>query len=74
MIGKAREIKADGLDLSADSELTPEFIKKAVAAKVPVYVWTVNDLDLARQMIEAGAIGITTDRPGWLRREVSGEW
>ena len=67
LIAKACDIKADGLDLSADAEVSPEYIKKAVAAKLPVYVWTVNDPDLARQMIEAGATGITTDRPGWLR-------
>jgi glycerophosphoryl diester phosphodiesterase len=71
LIAKARDIKADGLDLSADAQVSPEYIKKAVAAKLPVYVWTVNDPDLARQMIEAGAIGITTDRPGWLRDAVA---
>ena len=70
VVTKAREINADGLDLSADPELTPEYIKKATAAKLPVYVWTVNDPALGKQMIEAGVVGITTDRPGWLREQL----
>ena len=70
LIAKARASKADGLDLSADAEVTPEYVKKAIAARLPVYVWTVNDAALARQMIDAGVVGITTDRPGWLREQL----
>jgi glycerophosphoryl diester phosphodiesterase len=70
VIARAREIQADGLDLSADAELTPKYVKAATAAGLPVYVWTVNDPALAKQMIEAGVAGITTDRPGWLREQL----
>jgi glycerophosphoryl diester phosphodiesterase len=70
LIKKATEIKADGLDLSADAMIDEAFIKKTSAAKLPVYVWTVNDAALAKRMIAAGVIGITTDRPGWLREQL----
>jgi glycerophosphoryl diester phosphodiesterase len=70
LIAKATEIKADGLDLSADAMITEAFVKKTNAAKLPVYVWTVNDATLAKQMIAAGVVGITTDRPGWLREQL----
>jgi glycerophosphoryl diester phosphodiesterase len=70
VVAKARRINADGLDLSADPVLTPQYVKAATAARLPVYVWTVNDPALARQMIEAGVVGITTDRPGWLREQL----
>ena len=70
LIAKATAIKADGLDLSADAMITEEFVKKTNAAKLPVYVWTVNDATLAKQMIAAGVVGITTDRPGWLREQL----
>ncbi|MCI0379410.1 MAG: glycerophosphodiester phosphodiesterase [Gemmataceae bacterium] len=75
LIEKAKEIHADGLDLSADAQITPEFVRQAQKAQLPVYVWTVNDATLARQMLDAGVLGITTDRPEWLRerlREVKG--
>jgi len=70
LIAKGQEIKADGLDLSADPQITKEFVDKANAAKLPVYVWTVNDADIARKMIAAGVLGVTTDRPGWLREQL----
>ncbi|HKB06047.1 MAG TPA: glycerophosphodiester phosphodiesterase family protein, partial [Gemmataceae bacterium] len=70
VIAMAQQINADGLDLSADPELTPQYVKAATAAKLPVYVWTVNDPALAKQMIDAGVVGITTDRPGWLREKL----
>ncbi len=72
LIAKAKEIKADGLDLSA----TPAVLDKAFAAKIKaaglkLYVWTVNDADLAKKMIEVGAESITTDKPGWLREQLT---
>jgi glycerophosphoryl diester phosphodiesterase len=73
LIAKAKEIKADGLDLSA----TPAVLDKTFGTKVKdaglkLYVWTVNDVDLAKQMIAAGVESITTDRPGWLREQLAG--
>jgi glycerophosphoryl diester phosphodiesterase len=71
LIAKAKEIKADGLDLSADpAVLTKEFGAKVKAAGLKLYVWTVNDVELAKQMIAAGAESITTDRPAWLRQSL----
>jgi glycerophosphoryl diester phosphodiesterase len=71
LIVRAKEIGADGLDLSADPKvLTKEFGAKVKAAGLALYVWTVNDLDLARLMIALGAESITTDRPGWLREQL----
>lgn len=72
LIAKAKEINADGLDLSA----TPAVLDKAFGAKVKgaglkLYVWTVNDAALAKQMIAAGAESITTDKPGWLREQLA---
>jgi glycerophosphoryl diester phosphodiesterase len=67
LIARAKEIAADGLDLSASEVLDRPFAAKVKAANLKLYVWTVNDLPLARRMIEIGADGITTDRPGWLR-------
>lgn len=71
LIEKAKAIKADGLDLSA----TPDILDKAFGAKVraaglKLYVWTVNDAELAKKMIAAGVEGITTDKPGWLREQL----
>ena len=70
LIATAKKIRADGLDLSADEALDKAFATKVRDAKLKLYVWTVNDLDLARRMIDLGVGGITTDRPGWLREQL----
>jgi glycerophosphoryl diester phosphodiesterase len=72
LIEKAKQIKADGLDLSATPAVLDEaFGKKVKAAGLKLYVWTVNDVELAKKMIAAGAESITTDKPGWLREQLA---
>ncbi|MCI0639304.1 MAG: glycerophosphodiester phosphodiesterase, partial [Gemmataceae bacterium] len=70
LIEKAKQIRADGLDLSADAQITAGFVQEANKSGLPVYVWTVNDATLARRMLDAGVLGITTDRPKWLRGQL----
>lgn len=71
LISKGLTAHADGLDLSATpSVLTPEYVRKLKNAGFPLYVWTVNDPKLARDMIDLGIEGITTDRPEWLREQL----
>jgi glycerophosphoryl diester phosphodiesterase len=67
LIARARSIQADGLDLSAADVLDRTYAQKIHAAGLRLDVYTVNDVDVARRMIEIGVKGITTDRPAWLR-------
>lgn len=74
LIAVARDIGAAGLDFSA----TPEVLNSAFAAKVldaglKLCVWTVDTVELARQLIAVGVGSITTNRPGWLREQL-GAW
>ena len=69
IVKTAKGIRADGVDLEARPEAIDEaFILHLRAAGLEVHVWTVNDAKLAQRMIDLGVDGITTDRPGWLRR------
>lgn len=72
LIAKAQEIHADGLDLSATPELTSEMAAKIRAAGLRLDVYTVNEVEVARRMIDMGVQGITTDRPEWLREQLTG--
>ena len=47
------------------------FGDKVKAAGLKLYVWTVDDVELAKQMIAAGAESITTNKPGWLREQLA---
>lgn len=67
----AKELHADGLDLSACDLIDRNFGDKVKSSGLELLVWTVNDVKVARQMIAAGVQGITTDRPLWLREELA---
>jgi glycerophosphoryl diester phosphodiesterase len=71
LIKQAKEIKADGLDLAFRGPLDEEFARKVRQAKLELYVWTVNDADVARDLVKLGVDGITTDKAAWLREELS---
>lgn len=70
LVEKAKELHADGVDLSACDAITPAFGKTIKDAGLKLLVWTVNDPKMAKQMIAAGVEGITTDRPAWLREQL----
>lgn len=70
LIAKAKQIKADGLDLSADDVLDKGFASKVKGAGLRLDVWTVDKPDVAKRMIELGVDGITTNRPLWLREQL----
>jgi glycerophosphoryl diester phosphodiesterase len=71
LIARAKELHADGLDLSACDFIDAAFGKRVRAEELGLYVWTVNDPAVAKQMIAAGVQGITTDRPAWLREQLA---
>jgi len=71
LVAKAKEIRADGLDLSASPALDEAYTKTIRAAGLKLYVWTVNDAAVAKRMVGLGVDGITTDRPGWLREQLA---
>jgi len=70
LIQTAKSAGVDGLDLSAHDSIDREFANKVRDAGLKLAVWTVNDPKLARQMIDAGVQGVTTDRPGWMREQL----
>lgn len=70
LIAKAKELRADGLDLSANAVIDAAFVRKVKDAGLELYVWTVDDAATARRLVEAGVDGITTNKAQWLEREL----
>jgi glycerophosphoryl diester phosphodiesterase len=62
IINKAVDRGMEGLDL-AWKGLTQEKIKLVKDAGLKLYVWTVDDVKVARQMKEYGVDGLTTNNP-----------
>lgn len=71
LIRRAREVRADGVDLAANEMVDEELARKLDAAGVELHVWTVNDPALAHRMASLGARSITTDRPAQLREALA---
>ena len=66
LISKAQAIGADGLNLSDSPILDAAAVKQIRAASLGLYVWTVDNPEAAKRLIDLGIDGITTNCPGWL--------
>jgi len=65
----ARERGIDGLNVHY-AGVTKDFMKAVQNSKQELYVWTVDDPQEAKRLIELGIKGITTNRPEWLRNQL----
>ena len=71
VIEQTRTAGLDGLDVGAKGPITRQFVGEARQAGLRVYVWTVDSVAKAQRLLEAGVDGITTNRPGWMRQQLS---
>ncbi len=46
------------------------FIKSVHDANMEIYIWTIDDPGEAAMLMKSGIDGITTNRPGWIRKEL----
>jgi len=68
LIDQAKRAGLDGLNLDHAFALDAAEIKRVHDAGLKLYVWTLDDAVKAKRLVEAGIDGITTNRPGELRR------
>jgi glycerophosphoryl diester phosphodiesterase len=66
VLSEMQRLRVDGLDSKAQGLIDAKFVGQLKDAGFPLYVWTVNDEELAQKFISLGVEGITTDRPSWL--------
>ncbi len=67
LIRKANAAGLDGLNLHYEWPIDTAFVQKVKSAGLKLYVWTVDDIEVAKRLAAAGVDGITTNRPEWLR-------
>ena len=68
-IKKAREADLDGLNFRYKG-ISEEYIKSVHDTNMEIYAWTVDDPEEAAKLSGLGIDGITTNRPGWMRKEL----
>ena len=66
-IDLARKSGCASLDVETHRRLTRDVVDTVHAARMALYVWTVNRVTTAGRLAAAGIDGITTDRCAWLR-------
>jgi len=69
-IQKAKSVKADGLDLHYKILRNPDEVNRIHEAGLKVFVWTVNDVEIARKFVSFGVDGITSDKAAWLKAKL----
>ncbi|HTJ78073.1 MAG TPA: glycerophosphodiester phosphodiesterase [Rariglobus sp.] len=72
LIQFCRTRRFDGLGVSADWPIDAQLMERLRAENLQLNVWTVNDAHRAGELLAAGVTSITTDRPAWLREQLSG--
>lgn len=60
----------DGLDLLYDG-VNKEYVDAVKAAGLKLYTWTVDDPNEAKRLASLGVDGITTNRPDFIREQIS---
>ena len=70
LIRQAKSVGLDGLNLKEDGPLEAGTRRQLADAGLAFYVWTVDSVRRARQLIDLGVDGIATNRPGALRRQL----
>ena len=69
LIQVAEDNGLDGMDVHY-AGVTNEFADAARSSGQKLYVWTVDDPAEAARLTRLGVAGITTNRPGWLRKQL----
>jgi glycerophosphoryl diester phosphodiesterase len=56
--------------------VTPRFLRRAAKAGIAVHVWTIDEADEMRRLLDMGVDGIMTDHPTVLKDVLAarGEW
>jgi glycerophosphoryl diester phosphodiesterase len=70
LVQRAQANGLDGLDVDY-AGVTEEFAHAVHASGLKLYVWTVDDPQEAKRLVKLGVDGITTNRPNWLREQLT---
>lgn len=73
LVDRVRNAGLDGLDVRHDGPWIGELVTALRAIDKTLLVYTVNSVERAVHLRDLGVAGITTDRPGYLRRALTGD-
>ena len=71
IIYRTLQNRLNGLDIKSHKLIEQDLVDRIKSAGLKLFVWTINDLEEAKRLINLGIDGITTDRPQWLKEKLS---
>jgi glycerophosphoryl diester phosphodiesterase len=71
LIDEARRIRADGLNVSFKGPVDAGFVRRVKQAGLEFFVWTVDEVEVARRLVDAGVDGITTNKAAWMKEALA---
>jgi glycerophosphoryl diester phosphodiesterase len=72
LIRKTKDAGLDGIDFGDCAGLDRGFVSQLKQSGLGVYTWTVDSVQEAKRLQQAGVDGITTNRPGYLKESLMG--
>ena len=70
MIDEALSLNANGI--STDNESSKLFLDKVIDAGLEYHSWTIDNADVALELIEWGSSSITTNNPESIMKRIKG--
>jgi glycerophosphoryl diester phosphodiesterase len=70
IISCASQAQMDGINIEENRFIDEALIKDTHNHGLLFYTWTINDTKRAQFLIDAQIDGITTDKPGWLKKNL----
>jgi glycerophosphoryl diester phosphodiesterase len=70
-IDYAARLRLDGLGLNDTPLINAEAVAAIHAAGLRLNIWTVDEPEAARRLIDLGVDGIISNRPGWLQNQLA---
>lgn len=71
LISSAKKNNLDGLNLSYSNCLNQNAVDKIKSNNLKLFVWTVDNPNIAYRLFKLGVDGIMTNRTGWLRDKIN---
>jgi glycerophosphoryl diester phosphodiesterase len=70
VLATLKQSGADGLDCRAHALVDQQFVEQLRRNHREFHAWTVDDLPTAERFRDLGVDSLTTNRPGWLKRQL----
>ena len=67
------KIGANGVDCRSHWAVDEQFMETLRSAQKEVHIWTMDNVFVAKRYLQLGADSLTSNRAGWLKRQLSGE-